>query len=64
VGCYQYDDAFEFTDTDYRDARFKAKKKDDFSSSESDDETADQKRKRLAEEHLDQLKQYGIVTHD
>lgn len=44
----------------FRDARFKAKKTDDFSSSESDSETADQKRKRLAQEHLDQLKQYGI----
>jgi hypothetical protein len=35
---------------------------DEYSSSESDDETADQKRKRLAEEHLTQLKEYGTVS--
>ena len=32
----------------------------DYSSSESDDETADQKRKRLAQEHLEELKDYGM----
>ena len=42
-----------------RDAKYKTKKVDEYSSSESEDETADQKRKRLAQEHLDQLKHYG-----
>lgn len=42
----------------FRDKVYQRKNADD-SSSESDYETADQKRKRLAQEHLQQLKAYS-----
>jgi len=43
----------------YSEAGSKAKQIEDYSSSEDEDETADQKRKRLAQEHLEKLKAYS-----
>jgi len=41
-----------------RGANLRKNEVDEYTSSE-DDETADQKRKRLAQEHLEKLKAYG-----
>jgi len=41
-----------------REGNIKEKNVDEYSSSDND-ETADQKRKRLAQEHLEKLKAYG-----
>lgn len=43
---------------DSRGGNLRDKDTDEYSSSD-DDETADQKRKRLAQEHLEKLKAYG-----
>jgi len=42
-----------------REVNLREKDVDEYSSTDDNDETADQKRKRLAQEHLEKLKAYG-----